>query len=231
MKFILSCDEDYKTHSKKWMVGYAFIFWLFSRILVAILMGVCVALYSRFGIDPKELTAFGGDPTVTVASRGLIGALLMVGIIAPVFEELLFRYGLSFRRFAVAVSCACVALFPAFSYSKTAGLAMWLICIGIAIAVFCAVYFLTTDRFWSEKKPRWQIPAIWATTIAFGLAHLMAFSTLTWVLLPYALIICLAPFFAGCSCAYLRVNMGFGWGIAMHIFNNLPGIFLMLLAS
>lgn len=191
-------------------------------------MVACVAIYGRFGIEPGELTAFGGDPTVTVASRGLLGALLMVGIIAPVFEELLFRFGLSFKRFSVAVSCACVALFPAFSHSKTAGIAMWLICIGIAIAIFCAIYFLTTNQFWSKKKACWQIPAIWITTIAFGMAHLMAFSVLSWTLLPYALVTCLAPFFAGCSCAYLRVNIGFGWGLAMHIFNNLPGIALML---
>ncbi len=228
MKFILSRVDDYKTRSRNWMVGYAVLFWLVTRILVAALMAGCVAIYSRYGINPQDLTAFGGDPTVTVASRGLLGALLMVGLIAPVFEEFLFRFGLSFRRVSVAVSCACVALFPAFSHSKTAGLAMWLICIGVAIAVFSAIYFLTTDRFWQEKKSRWLVPAVWITTIAFGLAHLMAFSTLSPALLPYALITCLAPFFAGCSCAYLRVNIGFGAGIAMHIFNNLPGLALML---
>lgn len=230
MKFILSRNDDYKTRSRKWMVGYAALFWLVTRIIVSVLMVACVAIYTQFGIDPHELTAFGGDPSVTVASRGLLRAVIMTAIIAPVFEEFLFRFGLSFRRLSVAVSCACVALFPAFSHSKTAGLPMWLLCIGVAAVVFCCIYFLTTDQFWREKKARWQIPAIWITSIAFGLAHLMAFSVLDWTLLPYALITCLAPFFAGCSCAYLRVNMGFGWGIAMHIFNNLPGLALMLLS-
>ncbi len=229
MKFILSRNNDYETHSRKWMLCYAVLFWLISRIIVVIMMAVAMAVYDYFGINPKELTSFGGDPAVTKASGGLIRGLLMVALIAPIFEEFLFRFGLSFKRVAVAVSCACIALFPAFSHNKTATLTTWLLCVGIAIAVFSVIYFSTSDNFWSQRKPHWQVPAIWVTSIAFGLVHLCAFSALSWMLLPYALIVSLAPFFAGCSCAYLRVNMGFGWGVGMHILNNLPGIIVMLL--
>lgn len=229
MKFILSRNQDYKTRSKKWIIGRALLFWLVTRIGVMLLMVVCMAIYSSFGINPKELTAFGGDPTVTKASGSLLRGLLMMAIIAPVFEEFLFRFGLSFKRIAVAVSCACIPLFPTFSHNKSASLTMWLCCIGLAIAVFTFVYLTTTDKFWLEKKSRWQVPAIWVTSIAFGLVHLIAFSTLSWTLLPYALVMSLAPFFAGCACAYLRVNLGFAYGIGMHILNNVPGIIVMLI--
>ncbi len=228
MKFILSRNEDYLSHSKKWILGYAFLFWLITRIAVMIIMAVCMSIYTKYGINPQELTSFGGDPTVTKASGSLIRALLMTALIAPLFEETLFRFGLSFKRFSVATSLAFIPLFPAFSHNKTTSLSIWLLCIGIAIVVFCCVYFYTSDDFWQNKKQHWQIPTIWITSIAFGLVHLIAFSTLDWLIFPYALCVILAPFFAGCACAYLRVNIGFGWGIAMHIFNNIPGIIVML---
>lgn len=230
MKFILSRNEDYLTRSKKWMLGYAMLFWVVTRVIAIVLLGVCMYVYDRYGLNPKEMTNFGGDPTVAMGGSNIWRAVLMTALIAPVFEELLFRFGLSFRRVAVGVSMACVALFPVFSHNRTASLGMWLMCVGIAVALFCMVYFLTTEAFWQEKKQRWQVPAIWFTSVAFGLAHLYAFSTLTWVLLPYALVMSSIPFFAGCSIAYLRVNMGFGWGIAMHIFNNIPGIIIILCA-
>lgn len=228
MKFILSRNEDYLTHSKKWMVRYAFLFWLITRIVVMVIMVGCMAVYEKVGINPKELTAFGGDPTVTKASGSLGRALLMTAFIAPLFEEVLFRFGLSFKRISVATSLAFIALFPAFSHNKTASITMWAICSVLAIVVFCGVYFYTSDEFWGKKKLHWQIPAIWVTSIAFGLVHLVAFSNMSLTLLPYVLAVVLAPFFAGCACAYLRVNIGFGWGLAMHIFNNIPGILVML---
>ncbi len=228
MKFILSRNNDYLSHSKKWMVGYAFLFWLITRVAMMVIMGICVAVYNNHGINPQQLTNFGGDPTVTKASGSLIRALLMTALIAPLFEEILFRFGLSFKRFSIATSLAFIPLFPAFSHNRSASLLMWVICIGLAIVVFCLAYFSSTDEFWQKRKLRWQIPAIWVTSIAFGLVHLIAFSTLSWMLLPYALAVILAPFFTGCACAYLRVNMGFGWGLAMHILNNIPGIIIML---
>lgn len=228
MKFILSRNEDYLSHSKKWVLGYAFIFWLITRVAVMILMAVCITIYENYGINPQELTKFGGDPTVTKASSSLIRALMMTALIAPLFEEILFRFGLSFKRISVATSLALIPLFPAFSHNRTTSVHIWLICIVLAISVFCFIYFSSSDEFWQNKKRQWQIPAIWLTSIAFGLVHLVAFSTLNLMLLPYALSVILAPFFAGCACAYLRVNMGFEWGLAMHIFNNIPGIIIML---
>lgn len=227
MTFILSRNKDYEIHSKKWIVGYAFMFWLISRIIAMVLLGVCMFIYEKHGVNPKELTNFGGDPAVTASSGGLIRAVLMTALIAPIFEELLFRFGLSFRKVAIGVSLACVALFPAFSHNKTASPLFWIISCFIATAIFCLIYFATKDDFWESKKAKWQIPAIWVTSICFGLVHLCAFSSLSWTLLPYSLVMSLVPFFAGCSCAYLRVNIGFFWGVAMHIFNNIPGIIVM----
>lgn len=170
MKFILSRNKDYESHSKKWMVGYALLFWLVTRIGVMILMGIVMAIYTQFlGVDPTELTKFGGDPTVAKSAHGVIGSLLLITIIAPVFEELVFRYGLSLKRFAVSVSCACMTLFPLYSQYSTASVLMWCISAIIAIGVFCAIYFATSDDTWKRLKAKWQIPAINCRAVLCGM--------------------------------------------------------------
>jgi len=226
MKFILSRNKDYDSHSKKYIVGHALLFWLVTRIGVMILMGIVMTIYTQFlGVDPTELTKFGGDPTVAKSAHGVIGSLLLIAIIAPIFEELVFRYGLSFKRTAVSISCACMTLFPLYTQYRSASMLMWCLSAVIAIGVFCAIYFATSENMWERLKNKWQIPAIYITSIAFGLVHLLAFSKL---IFPYSFLLIAVPFFAGCSCAYLRVNMGFGWGVAMHVFNNIPGIIIIL---
>lgn len=67
-------------------------------MLTAGLMGICMSAYSQIGVNPAELTKFGGDPSVTVASNGLWAAILLVVVAAPAIEEIVFRLGLSFVR-------------------------------------------------------------------------------------------------------------------------------------
>lgn len=35
-------------------------------------------------------------------------------------------------------------------------------------------------------------------------------------------------FFAGCAITYYRINLGFWWGVGLHVFNNLPGIIILI---
>ncbi|MDE6286291.1 MAG: hypothetical protein K2L99_04785 [Muribaculaceae bacterium] len=178
MKFILSRNKDFVTMSRGSMLRYGFMFWLVTRIVVMAVMGICMVIYSHFGINPRELTAFGGDPEVTKAAGSLGRSLLMTALVAPVFEELLFRYGLSLRQLSVAVSCAMIPLFPAFSHMRSASFQLWIICIAIAAAVFCGIYFLTTDSLWERLRASRQVTIMWISSVAFGLVHLCAFSSI-----------------------------------------------------
>lgn len=62
MKFILSRTDDFRIHSKKWVVGYGLLFWLISRIVAMLLIIACVAIYKTCGIDPESQTSFIGNP-------------------------------------------------------------------------------------------------------------------------------------------------------------------------
>lgn len=227
MKFILSRTDDFKSHSKKWIVGYSFLFWLITRIIaMAILMG-CTALYTRFGVDPETLTAFAGSPDQAVKMGSLAFSIFAVMIIAPVLEEGVFRLWLSFRKWQVAMAVALIPIMVLWQHFRIYSAMEYVLCIGIAGLVFACLYYGTRQSMWSAIKQRHLVLASWISSAAFGLLHLMAFSTLTWNLLPYCLCVVLIPFFGACACTYLRVNLGFWWGVGMHIFNNLPAIFVM----
>lgn len=227
MKFILSRTEDYRLHSKKWIVGYGLLFWLITRIIAAGFVIGCTAVYNAFGVNPEEMTKFGGDPS-TVKSVYTVGyGIALAILIAPVMEECIFRLGLSFRKWQISLGLAAI---PAYMIFQVAGhLTIWLgIILGcIAVGVLCGVYFITTQEYWNRVRKKYFRVAVWLTAIAFGLMHLIAFSPFSFELLPYMLCVILVPFFAGCAITYYRVNLGFWWGVGLHIFNNLPALLLL----
>lgn len=227
--FILNRVNDRAIHSKKWIIGYALLFWLVTRIIMMAVITGCISCYEHFGVSPEEITTFGGDPTALGKIGTPVFRLLLAGLIAPVFEECVFRLGLSFKRWQVALNLAAIPFFVVYMmYFTKASVIQWSIAAICSALLILLVYRFTTNEFWTDTKKKWLVPAIWITSIAFGLLHLLSFSRLTVGMLPYALCIVLMVFFGGCSIAYLRVNLGFGWGVAMHIFNNLPALAIML---
>lgn len=186
-----------------------------------------MSIYAAHGINPTELTTFAGSPTShTMSAMNLI---TLLGI-APFLEEGVFRLGLSFKKWQVALNCALIPVFVMWNLHTRLewwGFILFLLAGGI---VYWAVNSLTTQEFWSRLRNRWLITAIWITSIGFGLIHLIAFSTITLQLLPYIICTILMPFFMGCASAYLRVNLGFFYGVGLHIFNNIPGVIIIMMS-
>ncbi len=224
MKFILSRTNDYEHHSRKWILGYGILFWLATRLLAVVMILTCTAIYNKFGINPEQLTKFGGEPTNVKSIFSACYGVMMLLLIAPVLEECIFRLGLSFKKWQIAIALAAIPAYILFQRLGRISLSAILIFTAVAIALFCIVYFTTSQKFWDRMKLRYFKSAIWTTSILFGLTHLVAFSHLTIELLPYMLCVIAVPFFAGCAIAYYRVNLGFWWAVGLHIFNNLPAI-------
>lgn len=188
----------------------------------------CVAVYNAYGINPETLTKFTGNPETARTLGSATYVLFTVCLVAPLLEECIFRLGLSYRKWQIALALASI---PAYILWQKLGSITFatgtIYAVGI-IAVFCLIYCLTSDSFWAEQKKIYYRPMIWLTAIAFGLIHLIAFSDYSLELLPYMLCVINVPFLAGCAITYYRINLGFWWGVALHIFNNLPAIFLLL---
>ena len=228
MRFILSRTDDYRIHSKKWIVGYGMLFWLISRIIAMLLVIGCVAVYNTFGMNPETHTSFAGNPETTRRLGSITYVLLTTSIVAPVLEECIFRLGLSFKRWQVALAVASIPTYILWQHLLSLTIVPALLYIASIIAVFSLVYGLTSDSLWNELKKTYYNLTIWFSAIAFGLIHLIAFSNYSLALLPYMLCVVSVPFFGGCAMTYYRINLGFWWGVGMHIFNNLPAIVLLI---
>ena len=228
MKFILSRTNDFENHSKKWIVGYGLLFWLVSRLVAFGLVMGCVAIYNAYGLNPEEMTKFSGDPETAKSLGTPIYVFITACLIAPLLEECIFRLGLSFKRWQVALAAAAIPayiLWQKFSILSVSSVVIYSVAI---IGVFSLIYFLTSNSFWKEQKTMYYKPMIWLSAIVFGLIHLIAFSNYSLTLLPYMLCLVSVPFFAGCAITYYRVNLGFWWGVGLHIFNNLPAAVVLL---
>lgn len=228
MKFILNRTDDYLTHSRKWILGYGMLFWITTRLIAAAILIGCVAIYKSNGLDPESMTQFGGSPGRAVGMGRMWFVVSTIAFMAPLLEECIFRLGLSFKRWQIALGIAAIPLYmlwqliPHFVVGKAV---IYLLC---AVGVFCLIRFGSSEKFWQEKKAYELRPTVWASAIAFGLIHLIAFTHYSPVLIPYMLCVILIPFFAGCAATYYRVNLGFWWGVGIHIFNNLPGLAIIL---
>lgn len=231
MKIILSRVDDSETHSKKWIIGYSLLFWVSTRLLAVFLVVGCSLIYESLGFTKDMFPSFGGTPKEATSIGALIYSLATVAFIAPMIEEIVFRLGLSFKKWQVALALAFIPIFIGWSDIKALTWISGALYVLAAIVVYLAITKLTSQELWSNLKEKRLVAAMWITSIAFGLVHLRAFSFFSWEMLPYMLCMISSPFFCGCACAYLRVNVGFWWGLGMHIFSNLPGIATILLLS
>lgn len=228
MKFILSRTNDFENHSKKWIVGYGLLFWLVTRLVSFGLVMGCVAIYNAFGMNPEDMTKFTGDPETAKSLGTPIYVFITACLIAPLLEECIFRLGLSFKRWQVALAAAAIPAYILWQRSATLSVSSMQNYSLAILGTFSVVYFLTSDSFWKKLKSMYYRPMIWLSAIAFGLMHLIAFSNYSLTLLPYMLCLVSVPFFAGCAITYYRVNLGFWWGVGLHIFNNLPAAAVLL---
>ncbi|MCR5244203.1 MAG: CPBP family intramembrane metalloprotease [Bacteroidales bacterium] len=226
-KFILNRPDDYLSLSRGRIIATA-LKWLVILIACAGLLRIaCTAVYMSMGINPMELTKFGGDPT-NYAGRASWKIFVKLLLIAPLAEETMFRLGLSFKRRIVALWVGLLPIVCAWYMYKCH---TWYILLGLA-AVGAALYWLicrsTTDDQWVGWRQRFVIPAMWISAIGFGLMHFVAFSVLNWQVFPFALATIMIPLAGGCAITYARVNLGFWWGVLLHCIINLPPVLMIV---
>ena len=229
MKFILSRTSDYTSHSRRWIVGYGLLFWFVTRIIAMLLVTGCMAVYNAFGMNPDALTDFSGNPEAAKPLGDAMPVVLTICVMAPLLEEAIFRLGLSFRRWQVALGAAAIPAYVMWQHLYSLTLSSTLIYVAVTAAVYASVYYCVNTAILAKLKQRYYGVAVWGSAIAFGLIHLIAFSHYSLALIPYMLCVIAVPFSGGCAITYYRVNLGFWWGVGLHVFNNLPGMVMLLM--
>lgn len=228
MTFILNRTNDWATMPKKRIIATAIVwYFIFLLINIAIIIGV-TKIYNIMGVEPSQLTQFAGNHSLFMDRPLWYIALIL--LIAPVVEEIIFRLGLSFKRQIVALWAGLLPISIVWYLLDCSE--NWMLLAGMLLTggvLYWLVMRYTTDEQWVKWRSRYLLPSIWLSAIAFCLLHLR-FTVLTWGLLPYCLAIILRPGLVGCILTYVRINLGYWWGVLFHAANNVPGAILMVLS-
>lgn len=231
MTFILNRTNDWAMLPKKKIFLKAVIWSILLTAVSIVALLICQTAYMTQGIDPSQLTKFGGDVS-TRMDKPLRQTILLLMIIAPIAEEIIFRLGMSLKRQAVALWAGLLPVtIAAYFYDAYDN---WMVMAATVITgaiLYLLVMRFTTDEQWDRWRARYLRPVMWLSAISFGLIHLRAFSVITWMLLPYCLTICLRLALVAATITYARVNLGFWWGVLLHIANNVPGVLILLAMS
>ena len=225
-KFILNRPDDSLSMSRKQIVTTTLKWFLLLIGGAVVLRITCVVAYMFMGLNPMELTKFGGDPTTHMAGATW-KTLFKLMIIAPFAEEAMFRLGLSFKRVTFAL---WIGLLPVVIAAYLHHCKVWYVLLGLVIAgalLFSLVYRFTTDEQWKEWRGKFIVLAMWISAIGFGLLHFRAFSVLNMQVLPFAVATILIPMAGGCAITYARVNLGFWWGVLLHCIINIPSVLMI----
>ena len=115
MKSIFRRVDDPQTMSRGKILLSALLFFVVTRIVCSVVIGIMLQLYSAHGIDAMAELQFAGNADRMAAEAGNMGGMaavvLQLMIVAPLLEECAFRLGLSFRRWHVAAGAGALTLF------------------------------------------------------------------------------------------------------------------------
>ena len=231
MKFILNCTDDWATMPKMKIIIKTAIWFVLLTVASIVAILICQMAYMSQGIDPTQLTKFGGDVS-TRMDKPVWQTILLLLVIAPIAEEIIVRLGVLLKRQAVALWSGLLPVtIAAYFYDAYTNWMVMAATIVTGALLYWLVMHFTTDEQWNRRREKYLRPVMWASAIGFALIHLKAFSVITWMLLPYCLVTILRPGLVGCAITYARVNLGFWWGVLFHIINNVPGVLMLLAMS
>ncbi|MEJ8801179.1 CPBP family intramembrane glutamic endopeptidase [Pontibacter sp. H249] len=190
---------------------------LLIDVLICTALAGLISLVEYLGLYSSESHA------VSELMRNLpIWGILLVGVVVvPFFEELIFRFGLRFRRgfiaafFAVLLLVAGVALFKFLPV-------WWAVGGTLVLALLMVLYLLKSNELGNYFEQSWARAyriIFYAAAVIFGLIHLTNFEYSTAILLLAPILV--APqVVGGLFMGYMRVKYGFFWGYYLHAAHN-----------
>ena len=152
------------------------------------------------------------------------GMLLLGVVFIPLLEELIFRFGLRFRRGFFGVLFTIVLLVLAGFGFKLLPL-LWALGVMLALGVVLVLYFINAyaiGNYLEQVWPRKYRYVFYTVAFLFGLIHITNFTDFNYASAALLLIpIIVAPqIWAGLALGYMRVKYGFFWGFYLHAAHN-----------
>ncbi|WP_183573913.1 CPBP family glutamic-type intramembrane protease [Mucilaginibacter sp. X5P1] len=157
---------------------------------------------------------------------GFLKSFLLACIVAPVFEEVICRLPLSFKKRDIAIGLSIAAFYFSGAFFHPANILVKLgieAAIAVIIAGLCFKFIPATVVLISPaNKKRWIIFFI----SFFGLMHILNFHPIDYFLIWIYPVFVIPQLLMGWGMSYIRFKNGFVWGIALHMLINTVTVLL-----
>lgn len=150
---------------------------------------------------------------------------LIIVLIGPFFEEILFRLPLKLEKLGIALSTSIIIYrllverFFAFEFNNPYSYGN----VAIAIIAFLLVLKFFPDSWLIMIKRKYSY-YFYFVAIAFALAHVSNFAPYNSSVLLFYPLFTLPQFLMGLSIGFVRMEYGFFYGVALHSLINLPSV-------
>ncbi|SDT25545.1 CAAX protease self-immunity [Mucilaginibacter mallensis] len=142
---------------------------------------------------------------------------LLVLLIMPIVEEVIFRLHLIYNWHNVVISLTVILLYALISFYKL----NYTFNVSLVLFLFCGLGALLATVVLHDTKQLGQWPFV-ISAVLFGFAHLGNYGTLHISIFYFYIFLVLPQIFAGLILGYIRVNMGIVYAILMHILIDVP---------
>ncbi|VDH03539.1 Uncharacterised protein [Bergeyella zoohelcum] len=181
---------------------------LFSFLILAI-------IFSFFGMLKSD-----GEVTSGIEKKFPDGIrILLVCIIAPVLEELIFRLPLKINKINLSISLVCFSLFMFFlmksNFPQNDILRYLFVCILFFSCLYLILYRYNDVNAFLKNH---YIIFLHLLTISFCLAHFGNYNFKTKSIVPY--LIMFSVLLNGYLFSYVRLRFGIQYSIFIHMFHN-----------
>ncbi|MER2998040.1 hypothetical protein [Pontibacter populi] len=198
------------------------------KALIAIVFSGLIWLIQELGLYKIDGHAMEG-----MLRNKPVWEIILLGIVLiPLLEEIIFRFGLRFRRgyftFLLLVVLLAIGVY-AFKMMPL----MWALTIIFLSSVLMVLYLIKAyaiGEFLERIWPRVYGMLFYGVAITFGLVHIFNYSDFDFTSLAVLLIPVLigSQIWGGLSMGYMRVKYGFAWGFFLHAAHNavfmIPGL-------
>lgn len=224
--WMLSENQSEGSVKTKLVTGIKFYI---KYLILAMILATLVGMLSEACNIKLEHALSSDDFTKTMKEHTLL-LLAAVVVFVPLLEETIFRLWQSYNRWHIAIPLFAIAyeilvqLIPnpdpesASSFFHSGYLYLAPVKL-IGSAIIASAIFLVPQQKFTDFGKRYGTTCAWISAFAFALMHATNFAC-PWYGYPFAILCCGPQFVFGTTATYYRRNLGFFYGVGLHVINN-----------
>jgi hypothetical protein len=202
-----------------------------NKKLINFIILLFCALILSYGLN-IVLRLFFQAPESRVDDLSFAKLVVFGLLLAPLFEELVFRLSLLYSKLFLSISLA-LAISSLLTSFMDIRLLTWTGCLSFYIGLSACFIFLNNHKtahqviefFW---KNHFAV-VFYLSTFLFGIFHMGNYDLIGIQAMALALLFCTPQVIGSLFLGFVRIRLGFLWALVMHILYNSVPFLLMII--